>query len=54
MRDFAALIAGIDRALDEPGCCQGPARAFLDRHMLGADGRNCERILQELRALAAA
>jgi hypothetical protein len=54
VRDFAALITGIDRALDEPGCCQGPARAFLDRHMLGADGRNCERILQELRALAAA
>lgn len=53
-RDFAALIAGIDRALDEPDCCHAAARAFLDRHMLGADGGNCERIVRELRALAAA
>lgn len=41
----------IDHALDNPDCCESKAEQFLDRYMLGADGKNCERIwaaLQEL------
>jgi hypothetical protein len=49
--DFDTLMAQLDQALDEPGCCRDQARAFLDRHMLGADGRNRERILASLREL---
>src|SRR5690606_18885066 len=32
------LESEVDRALDDPDCCREVARAFLDRHMLGADG----------------
>jgi hypothetical protein len=50
-RDFDTLMVQLDQAFDEPGCCREAARAFLDRHMLGADGRSCERILAALREL---
>lgn len=46
------LYGAVDQALDDPDCCAGKAREFLDRHMLGADGQNRARILDELRALA--
>lgn len=52
-RSEGELTAEIDRALSEPDCCREATRAFLDRHMLGADGRNRERTLAELAALVA-
>ncbi|MEM9998401.1 MAG: CDP-glycerol glycerophosphotransferase family protein [Bacteroidota bacterium] len=54
-RDFEALLASLDRALDDPMCCASQARAFLDKHMLGADGRNGERawrVMQDVVASA--
>lgn len=48
------MIEAVDRALDEPACCSEVAQDFLDRHMLGADGRACARIGETLRALSAA
>jgi hypothetical protein len=52
-KDFETLMAHVDRALDEPGCCSEAAQAFLDRHMLGADGRTCERVHAALTELVA-
>ena len=52
--DFDEMMAQIDRGLDEPGCCEETAQAFLDRHMLGADGHNAERAFAALQELAAA
>jgi hypothetical protein len=51
-RSFDELLLELDRALDEPSCCQTAARAFLDRHMLGADGGNTERIVRVVEELA--
>lgn len=51
-RDFEQLIEQVDRSLDDPDCCRDRARDFLDRHMLGADGRNGERALEALRDIA--
>ncbi|MGA7305393.1 MAG: CDP-glycerol glycerophosphotransferase family protein [Rhodothermales bacterium] len=45
---FEELLGHVDLSLDDPDCCAEKSRAFLDRHMLGADGRNCERIWQAL------
>ena len=50
-RDFDTLMADVDRALDEPDCCRTVAQDFLDRHMLGADGRTCDRVYDALREL---
>ena len=52
-RDFDALLEAVDRGLDEPDCCRERAQAFLDRHMLGADGRAAERAWGALRDVAA-
>jgi hypothetical protein len=49
--DFDQLLAQVERALAEPDCCRDAAQAFLDEHMLGGDGRNCERIWETLQAL---
>jgi hypothetical protein len=50
-RNAEELQTLLDRALAEPGCCALPVREFLDRHMLGADGKNCQRIFSEMKAL---
>lgn len=50
-RDFATLMTQVDQALDDPDCCRAQARAFLDKHMLGADGGNCERVFAALTEL---
>ena len=49
---FDELLSLVERALAEPDCCNVAAQSFLDRHMLGADGRSCERICNELDRLA--
>lgn len=49
--DQPELLELIDRALEDPSCCEERAAAFLDEYMLGADGEVCERAygcLQEL------
>ena len=50
--DFDQLLAQVDQALDDPDCCRDAAQDFVDEHMLGADGQNCERIWQAVQALA--
>jgi hypothetical protein len=49
VHDFEQLLAGVDRALDEPACCSAASAAFNRRHVTGADGRTCERIARDLR-----
>ncbi|HLE56600.1 MAG TPA: CDP-glycerol glycerophosphotransferase family protein [Rhodothermia bacterium] len=48
---FDELLAQLDIALDDPGCCADKSTEFLDRYMLGADGRSCERMWQALQRL---
>lgn len=43
-RDFDTMMDQIRTGLDQPDCCQEAAQQYLDKHMLGADGKNCERI----------
>ena len=50
-RDFDTLLEQLDQALDDPTCCEATAQSFLDEHMLGADGGNCERIFKALTEL---
>jgi hypothetical protein len=50
-KSFRELLNHLDQALDDPRCCETQAQDFLDRHMMGGDGRACERafgVLQEL------
>ncbi|MGA1867796.1 MAG: CDP-glycerol glycerophosphotransferase family protein [bacterium] len=49
--NFDELLTQIDRALEDPDCCNKKAQEFLDRHMLGADGKTCERIWDSLKKL---
>jgi hypothetical protein len=49
--DFDQLLAQVDEALEDPTCCAEKAQAFLDKHMMGGDGQNCERIWETLQAL---
>jgi hypothetical protein len=52
-RSADELARYVDQALDDPGCCHASASAFLDRHMLGADGSCRDRIFHELGELVA-
>ena len=47
------LISMTSHALENPDCCREKSREFLDRHMLGADGKNRERIWGALNELMA-
>lgn len=53
-RSFDDLLAQVEQALDDPTCCAAATAAFLDKHMLGADGNNRQRILGALEELVAA
>ncbi|HWO11515.1 MAG TPA: hypothetical protein VNN80_18605, partial [Polyangiaceae bacterium] len=48
--DFSELLAGVDRALDEPDCCAELARSFNRRHVAEADGRTSERMAAHLQS----
>jgi hypothetical protein len=48
-RDFPELLAAVDRALDEPRCCEALSADFNGRHVTGADGRTSERLARDLR-----
>jgi CDP-glycerol glycerophosphotransferase (TagB/SpsB family) len=50
-RDPVELLQQVDQSLAEPDCCRERTRQFLDQKMLGADGRNCERILEAIKKL---
>jgi CDP-glycerol glycerophosphotransferase (TagB/SpsB family) len=52
VRNFDGLIEALDRSLEEPDCCGTRSRRFLDEHMLGADGKACERALGALREIS--
>lgn len=45
------MLGMIDTALSDPDCCREKTREFLDRHMMGADGRSCERLWRVLQNL---
>jgi CDP-glycerol glycerophosphotransferase (TagB/SpsB family) len=45
---FSELLSSIDRALDDPRCCEGLSADFNRRHVSAADGRTSERIAREL------
>ncbi|HPK72130.1 MAG TPA: hypothetical protein PLN93_09335, partial [Vicinamibacterales bacterium] len=45
------LLAQVELALEDPECCRARSRAFIERYMTAADGRNCERIFEALRSL---
>ncbi|GAB4556802.1 MAG: hypothetical protein Tsb0020_00410 [Haliangiales bacterium] len=51
-RSQEQLLAQVDQALDDPGCCAEAAKRFVDDYMLGADGRACERARATLQQLA--
>lgn len=42
--NFDMLISQVDKVLNNPCCCTNKVREFLDTYMLGADGKNCDRI----------
>ncbi len=50
-RDFNQLMEQVGQALDAPDCCRATADEFLNRHMLGADGKSCERAYRALSEL---
>ena len=43
-RDFNTLIEQLETAFKDENCCKEKSKRFLDKYMLGADGKNCERI----------
>jgi len=43
-RSFSQLLWQVEQLITEPQCCCQKVDDFLDKHMIGADGRNCERI----------
>lgn len=51
-RTFEDLLSAIDRAVDDPRCCEDTSRDFIDRHMAPVDGGTRERIGQAILDLA--
>ncbi len=49
--NFDELIEQLDHSLAEPDCCEEKSKAFLDKYMLGADGKSCERIWKAVKEL---
>jgi hypothetical protein len=45
---FEALLAHLDRALDDPGCCEEAAGRFIEKYITKRDGRTCDRIRSAL------
>ncbi|WP_428236649.1 CDP-glycerol glycerophosphotransferase family protein [Gracilimonas sp.] len=50
-RNFDAMMDQIQKGLEEPDCCAEKAQQYLDKHMLSADGKNCERIWNTIKDL---
>lgn len=49
--NFETMLNQLDQSFEEPDCCKEKSQAFLDKYMLGADGKNCERIWQSIQSL---
>jgi hypothetical protein len=52
--DLRGLLRHLDEGLSAPEARREDARAFLDRHLLGADGRACDRLAATLATLCRA
>lgn len=50
-RNFDEMTDQIMTSLEKPGSCSAVSQQYLDKHMLGADGENCERIWKALQEL---
>lgn len=50
-RDFDTMLDQIITGLENPDCCKEAAQEYLDKHMLSADGKNCERIWKAINEL---
>ena len=50
-KDFNMLLDQLELAFNDPDCCKEKSRTFLDEYMLGADGKNCERIYSALKEM---
>ncbi len=50
-RDFDTMMDQIITGLENPDCCEEIAQEYLDKHMLSADGKNCERIWKAINEL---
>lgn len=47
-RNFDELISQVGQALEDPNCGKEAAERFLTEHMLGADGKCCDRAYEAL------
>lgn len=47
-RNFDEMMEQIHQGLENPSCCVEKSEEYLHQHMLGADGKNCERIWNAL------
>jgi len=50
-KSFDEMTDQIMHGLDNPDSCRQRAQQYLDKHMLGADKENCERIWQSVENL---
>jgi hypothetical protein len=50
-KSFDEMTDQIMHGLANPDCCRQRAQQYLDKHMLGADKENCERIWQSIEKL---
>jgi ADP-heptose:LPS heptosyltransferase len=50
-RDFDTMVDQIVTGLHQPNCCAKKAQAYLDKHMLSADGKSCERTWNAIKNL---
>lgn len=50
-RDFDMMLDQLEMAFSNPDCCKQKSQEFLDKYMLGADGKNCDRIFAALEEL---
>ncbi|TNE72775.1 hypothetical protein EP331_06390 [bacterium] len=50
-RSFAQMMEQLETALNNPDCCVSSSQKYLDKHMLGADGKNRGRVWTEMQRL---
>lgn len=50
-KSFDEMVDQIMHGLDNPECCEQRAQQYLDKHMLGADKKNCIRIWESVEKL---
>lgn len=52
-RDFDEMLGQLEDAVADPDCCARSVSDFLERHMMNADGKACQRALDVIADLAA-